>query len=79
MMLGFATATMVESTRIMKKPTSMAHNAFHGFATGWSGGSVGAVVAVMRVDAATRTRREPPPGSSVSSAVVWGEKSRRRP
>ena len=38
MMLGLATATMVESTRIMKKPTSMAHSAFHGLAgpRGWS-------------------------------------------
>jgi hypothetical protein len=34
MMLGFATATIVESTRIMKKPTSMAHNVFQGLA-GW--------------------------------------------
>ena len=38
MMLGLATATMVESTRIMKKPTIMAHSAFHGFA-GPRGGS----------------------------------------
>src|SRR5689334_17509625 len=28
---GLATATMVASTRIMKKPTSMAHRAFQGF------------------------------------------------
>src|ERR1700712_2086092 len=31
MMVGLATETMVEATRIMKKPTSMAHRAFHGF------------------------------------------------
>src|SRR6478735_10412472 len=30
---GFATATMVASTRIMKKPTSIAHKAFQGFST----------------------------------------------
>ena len=29
---GLATATMVASTRIMKKPTIIAHSAFHGFA-----------------------------------------------
>src|SRR5258705_13345113 len=28
---GLATATMVASTRIMKKPTNIAHRAFHGF------------------------------------------------
>ena len=28
---GLATATMVASTRIMKKPTSIAHKACHGF------------------------------------------------
>jgi hypothetical protein len=32
MMLGFATATMVESTKIMKKPTIIAYSAFQGFA-----------------------------------------------
>src|SRR6476661_4622820 len=36
-MLGFATATMVESTRIMKKPTIMAHSAFQGRVTGGAG------------------------------------------
>ena len=34
MMLGLATATIVASTRIMKKPTIMAHNAFQGLAIG---------------------------------------------
>ena len=34
MMLGLATATIVASTRIMKKPTIMAHNAFQGLAVG---------------------------------------------
>ena len=29
---GLATDTMVASTRIMKKPTSIAHRACHGFA-----------------------------------------------
>jgi hypothetical protein len=32
MMLGLATATIVESSKIMKKPTIVAHNAFQGFA-----------------------------------------------
>src|SRR4051794_30531129 len=32
MMDGLATETMVASTRIMKNPTSIAHNACHGFA-----------------------------------------------
>ena len=31
---GLATETMVASTRIMKKPTNIAHRAFHGFAVG---------------------------------------------
>ena len=31
---GLATATIVASTRIMKKPTIMAHSACHGFAVG---------------------------------------------
>ena len=31
MIVGLATATIVASTRIMKKPTIMAHSAFHGF------------------------------------------------
>jgi hypothetical protein len=31
MMLGLATATIVESSKIMKKPTIAAHNAFQGF------------------------------------------------
>jgi hypothetical protein len=39
MMLGFATATIVELTRIMKKPTSMAHNVFQGLA-GWVTGAM---------------------------------------
>src|SRR6478609_1254402 len=34
MMDGFATATMVASTRIMKKPTIIAQSARHGSATG---------------------------------------------
>ena len=38
MMLGFATATIVESTRIMKKPTIIAHSAFHGRVTGGGAG-----------------------------------------
>ena len=42
-----ATATMVESTRIMKKPASMAHSAFHGLAC-WS--------VVMATDAASLDR-----------------------
>lgn len=33
MMLGLATATMVESTRIMKNPTTIAHSAGHGLPT----------------------------------------------
>ncbi|PQM44152.1 hypothetical protein C1Y40_05690 [Mycobacterium talmoniae] len=32
MILGLATATMVESTRIMKNPTTIAHSADQGFA-----------------------------------------------
>ena len=31
MMLGLATATIVESSKIMKKPTIIAHSACHGF------------------------------------------------
>src|SRR5689334_1201541 len=31
MMVGFAIATMVESTMIMKKPIIIAHSGFHGF------------------------------------------------
>jgi hypothetical protein len=31
MMVGLATATMVESTMIMKKPIIIAHSAFQGF------------------------------------------------
>src|SRR3954451_16603483 len=34
MMDGLATATIVASTRIMKKPTIIAHSARHGSATG---------------------------------------------
>src|SRR5574340_1730363 len=34
MMLGLATATMVESTRIMNKPTIIAQSAFHGLVDG---------------------------------------------
>ncbi|WP_231748898.1 hypothetical protein [Mycobacterium sp. M26] len=37
MMLGLATATIVESTRIMKKPTIIAHSACHGFAGAFGG------------------------------------------
>ena len=48
MMLGLATATMVESTRIMKKPTSMAHSAGHGL-TGCPDAAV-----VISGDAASR-------------------------
>ena len=48
MMLGLATATMVESTRIMKKPSSMAHNAFQGSACG----------VVMDTDAATEPQAD---------------------
>ncbi len=33
---GLATDTMVASTRIMKKPTIIAHSACHGFAVGSS-------------------------------------------
>ena len=75
MMLGLATATMVESTRIMKKPTIIAHNAFHGLA-GPRGGSAkltsGAGPAMLLVivstprlgflrwNSASRTRRHRP-------------------
>lgn len=31
MIVGFATETIVASTRIMKNPNIMAHSAFHGF------------------------------------------------
>ena len=58
MMAGLATETIVESTRIMKKPTNIAHRVSQGFggrpADGFDGCSR-AVVALMTADAASRT------------------------
>ena len=64
MMLGLATATMVVSIRIMKKPTSMAHNVIHGFFGCLATGSRGwprMPVAVM------------PPHPGTLSSVAIGE------
>src|ERR1700691_3909263 len=68
MMLGLATATIVESSKIMKKPTIIVQSAFHGLA-----------VSAGFFAVAPPTPRAPPPDRPRAVAVVMDSPSAGNP